>query len=67
MNGFEVCNILKNDLNLRNIYIIFLTAKGQAMDKQKAIGAGGDFYITKPFNIKEILSKVSEVMGIALT
>ena len=67
MNGFEVCNILKNDLEMKNIYIIMLTAKGQELDKQKAIDMGADFYITKPFNINEIIRKVSEVLSINLS
>lgn len=67
MNGFEVCNILKNDLEMKNIYIIMLTAKGQELDKQKAIDMGADFYITKPFNINEIIRKVSEVLRINLS
>jgi CheY-like chemotaxis protein len=64
MNGFEVCNIVKNDLSMRKIYIIMLTAKGQELDKQKAKTAGADFYITKPFNIHEIKKKVSEILDI---
>jgi two-component system, OmpR family, alkaline phosphatase synthesis response regulator PhoP len=63
MNGFEVCSIIKNDLLLNNIYIIMLTAKGQEIDKQKAKGIGADFYITKPFNIKEIVEKVSDILS----
>jgi len=63
MNGFEVCSIIKNDLLLNNIYIIMLTAKGQEIDKQKAKGIGADFYITKPFNIKEIIEKVSDILS----
>jgi two-component system alkaline phosphatase synthesis response regulator PhoP len=67
MNGFEVCNILKNDLEMKNIFIIMLTAKGQELDKQKAVDMGADFYITKPFNINEIIRKVSEVLNINLS
>ena len=63
MNGLEVCSIIKNDLLLNNIYIIMLTAKGQEIDKQKAKGIGADFYITKPFNIKEIVEKVSDILS----
>jgi two-component system, OmpR family, alkaline phosphatase synthesis response regulator PhoP len=67
MNGFEVCSILKKDLEMKNVYIIMLTAKGQELDKQKAVDMGADFYITKPFNISEILKKVSEVLNINLS
>ena len=49
MNGFEVCNIIKNDLSLKHLYIIMLTAKGQEIDKKKAHEYGADYYITKPF------------------
>ena len=63
INGFEVCKITKNEYMLKNIYIIMLTAKGQEVDRQKAIDCGADYYITKPFNIDEILKKVSAVLG----
>jgi CheY-like chemotaxis protein len=66
MNGFEVCNIIKNDLTMKEIYIIMLTAKGQELDKQKAKKVGADFYITKPFNIFEIKKKVSEILEVNL-
>jgi len=67
MNGFEVCNIVKNDLDTKDCYIIMLTAKGQELDKQKAKGFGADFYITKPFNIYEIINKVEKVLGIRVS
>ncbi len=67
MNGFEVCNILKNDLKMKDVYIIILSAKGQEIDKHKAKETGADFYITKPFNINELINKVSDVLRIPLS
>jgi two-component system alkaline phosphatase synthesis response regulator PhoP len=67
MNGFEVCNIVKNEPDTKDCYIIMLTAKGQELDKQKAMGFGADFYITKPFNIYEIIDKVEKVLGIRVS
>ena len=64
MNGFEVCKIIKNDPEIANCYVIMLTAKGQEVDKQKAKDIGVDCYITKPFNIGDLIDKVSEVLGI---
>ncbi len=64
MNGFEVCNIIKRDLALRDVYVIMLTAKGQEFDKQKAKEVGADSYITKPFKIDEIYDKAIEVLKI---
>jgi len=67
MNGFEVCNIVKNDLKLRNVYIIMLTAKGQESDKQKAKECGADLYIAKPFNIPELIKKVDDILRAKLS
>ena len=63
MNGFEVCTKIKNELGLRDIYIILLTAKGQEFDKQKGLEVGADQYMTKPFNPDEIVAKARIVLG----
>jgi two-component system alkaline phosphatase synthesis response regulator PhoP len=64
LNGFEVCQTVKNELGMQDIYIIMLTAKGQEFDKQKGAESGADLYMTKPFDPDEILEKASEVLGI---
>jgi DNA-binding response OmpR family regulator len=48
MNGFEVCDAVKNKLGLKNVTIILLTAKGQEVDRLKGEDVGADLYITKP-------------------
>lgn len=62
MNGFEVCGEVKNNLNIKDIYIVLLTAKGQEVDKQKGIEVGADIYMTKPFNPDDIVAKAREVI-----
>jgi len=62
MSGLQVCQIVKNDLQLTDIYIVMLTAKGQEFDKQKGIDVGADLYLTKPFRPKEVLEKAREVL-----
>lgn len=64
MNGFEVCNKVKNDLGMTDIYIVLLTAKGQEFDKEKGRLVGADKYMTKPFNPDEVLAKAREITGI---
>jgi len=64
MNGFEVCDMVKRDPETKDICIVMLTAKGQETDKQKARELGADYYITKPFNIDEIIKKVIYILGI---
>ncbi len=63
MNGLEVCHIVKRELQIANIYIIILTAKGQEFDKQKGIDVGADLYLTKPFRPKEVLEKSRQILG----
>ena len=64
MNGFEVCDAVKNRLEMLNIYIIMLTAKGQEFDKQKGKEVGSDLYMTKPFDPDEVLEKSKTILGL---
>jgi DNA-binding response OmpR family regulator len=64
MNGFEVCNQVKNELKMSDTYIVLLTAKGQEFDKEKGREVGSDMYMTKPFNPDEVLAKAREITGI---
>lgn len=64
MNGLEVCRTVKKELQIPDVYIIMLTAKGQEDDKEKGLQMGADLYMTKPFRPKAILEKSREVLGI---
>lgn len=65
MNGMEVCRRVKKELNLNDVFIILLTAKGQELDRQKGQEVGADVYMTKPFDPEVILNKAKEVLGIS--
>ncbi|MGE5656908.1 MAG: response regulator [Actinomycetota bacterium] len=58
MNGYEVCNQLKANELTRDIPVLFLSAFNQAIDKVKAFQVGGLDYITKPFQVEEVLARV---------
>jgi DNA-binding response OmpR family regulator len=64
MNGFEVCDKVKNALAIKDVYIVLLTAKGQEFDKKKGNEVGADIYMTKPFNPDEVVEKAREVLGV---
>lgn len=64
MDGFETCARFKAEEALREIPIIFLTALTDTADKIKAFKAGGADYITKPFNIEEVLARVNVHVGL---
>ena len=58
MNGYDVCRTIKNDPDLKSIYVIMLTAKGQVAEQERGKEVGADEYIVKPFSPMEILARV---------
>jgi two-component system, OmpR family, alkaline phosphatase synthesis response regulator PhoP len=64
MNGMEVCRKVKKELELTDVYIVLLTAKGQELDRLKGREVGADIYMTKPFDPEAILGKAREVLGL---
>jgi len=62
MNGMEVCQKVKKELKLSDVYIILLTAKGQEVDRQKGLEMGADKYMTKPFDPDEMLAIAEEIL-----
>ena len=67
MNGFDVCNAVKNELSLKGVYIIMLTAKGQEFDKHKGKEVGADLYMTKPFDPDEVVKKSMQVLDLVVS
>ena len=61
--GFEVCRLLKSSPTSRGIPIIMVTAMGGMEHKLKGFGVGADDYITKPFEISELLVRVRSRLG----
>ena len=58
MDGYEVCRQLKTDERTCEIPVIFMSALDEVMDKVKAFSVGGVDYITKPFQVEEVLARV---------
>ncbi len=66
MDGFEVCNTIKNELGMKDVYVLMLTADGQEFNRQKSKEAGTDIFMTKPFDPDEIAEKVAQILKIKL-
>lgn len=64
MNGFDVCQRVKQEFGLSDVFIIMLTAKGQEYDRQRGEEAGANIYMTKPFDPDTLVEKVIEVLGL---
>ncbi|MDW4487817.1 response regulator transcription factor [Staphylococcus saprophyticus] len=59
MSGFELCKILKEDFD---IPVIMLTARDALSDKEQAYLTGTDDYVTKPFEVKELMFRIKTVL-----
>lgn len=64
MDGYEVCRCLKEANQTREIPIIFLSALGDSLDKVQAFAVGGADYVTKPFQLDEVLVRVKNQLDV---
>jgi putative two-component system response regulator len=64
LDGYEVCQKLKTDPRTRLIPIIMLTSLGQLSDKLKGVELGVDDFLTKPFNIAELMTRVRSLLSL---
>jgi diguanylate cyclase (GGDEF)-like protein len=58
LDGYQVCERLKIEERTKDIPVIFISALDEVLDKVKAFSAGGVDYITKPFQVDEVLARV---------
>jgi two-component system alkaline phosphatase synthesis response regulator PhoP len=63
LDGYKVCRLLKFDEKYKHIPILMLTAKTQEKDKILGMETGADEYITKPFEMDELLEKVKTYLN----
>ena len=62
INGFKISRLLKYDAKYKNIPILMVTARTQEEDKLIGEETGADEYITKPFELKEVVKKVEQYL-----
>ena len=61
-NGFEICQILKNDLRTSHIPIIILTGRSSKKNKIKGLNSGADLYLTKPFSFSVLSQSIKSLL-----
>jgi DNA-binding response OmpR family regulator len=62
-NGLEVCIELRADDRFRTTKILMLTAKAQELDVERALAAGANEYVVKPFSPRELAARVESLLG----
>ncbi len=62
MNGYKISRLLKYDAKYKNIPILMVTARSQEEDKLIGEETGADEYITKPFELEEVVKKVEQYL-----
>ena len=63
LNGLQLCKMVRSDPKMNDVPIIFLTARGEVEDRIKGLESGGDDYVAKPFNTKELLLRVEKILN----
>lgn len=60
--GLDILRAIRSDPNLAGTKVILLTASALASDMTAGLAAGADFYLTKPFSPRELLSRLDEAL-----
>lgn len=63
LNGFEVCQRIRENPQWNRTKVIMLSAKGREIDVSKGIALGADAYVTKPFSTKDLIAQVQRLLA----
>jgi len=61
LTGFELCNLLHQDPKFASIPILIVSARDDPESKERAMQAGAQDYLTKPFGADELMRKIKEL------
>ena len=62
LSGIQLCRIVRADPSMKDIPVIFLSARGEVEDRIKGLEAGAEDYVSKPFNINELMLRISKML-----
>lgn len=63
LNGFEICQRIRENSQWNRIKVIMLSAKGREIEVSKGIALGADAYVTKPFSTKDLIAQVQRLLA----
>jgi DNA-binding response OmpR family regulator len=62
LDGFEVCQRIRDNPSWAGTKVIMLTAKGRGVERDKGMALGADAYVTKPFSTRELVARVKAML-----
>lgn len=62
LSGLEICRSIRADANLKDVPVIFLTARTEENDRISGLESGADDYVCKPFSTKELMLRVQSIL-----
>ena len=63
MTGYEACKVMKANPDLKDIPVVFLSAKGQESEIQQGLDVGAEAYFLKPFAPDQLTARVKEILA----
>ena len=63
VDGYQTLEWIRENEELKNVKVIFLTAKNKSTDIEKGMNLGVNKYMTKPFSVKKIVNEVTEMLA----
>lgn len=63
MTGYEACKVMKTNPDLKDIPVVFLSAKGQESEIQQGLDVGAEAYLLKPFAPDQLTARVKEILA----
>src|ERR1700681_3047519 len=63
IDGFELCRAVKKISSLRDIPVIFISAKKTANDIRTGLSAGASYHFSKPINMERLLARIAQLIG----
>lgn len=63
INGFEVCQKIRDNPMWREVKVVMLSAKGRESEISKGMALGADAYVTKPFSTRELVEQVASLLA----
>jgi len=63
MTGYDACRLIKTEERLKDIPVVFLSAKGQESEIQTGLGAGAEEYLLKPFAPDQLIDRVRSILA----